>query len=69
MEYYDEPASLSPNYEECYDKGGRLMYSQDATYLGTCSEKIPCGITSTENVRILRYVCESYEDYMYNNNY
>ena len=68
MQYYDEPASLSPNYEECYDKGGRIMYSRDATHLGTCAEKIPCGVTS-ENVHILHYVCESVEDYyMYNNN-
>ena len=67
MEYYDEAPSLSPNYEECYDKGGRLMYSTDATYLGTCAEKIPCGTTSIENVHIHHYVCESYEDYFKNN--
>ena len=56
MEYYEETPSLSPNYEECYDKGGRLMYSTDATYLGTCAEKIPCDVF-TENVHIHLYGC------------
>ena len=66
MQYYDETPSLSPNYEDCYDKGGRqmYMYPRDATYLGTCAEKIPCDVTSSENVHIHFYGCVPFEDYM-----
>ena len=61
MDYFDEPAtyvSLTPPwYADCYNKGGRLLFIRTMSNFGSCSAKIPCGITTTESVKIHEYVC------------
>ena len=60
MDYFDEPA-VNMNADEfcnqCYNKGGRLVYKRALTHYGSCSAKIPCGVTSAEDTIIYDYVC------------
>ena len=62
MDYFDEPAGEGRNpsedwYADCYNKGGRLMYWRMMSHYGSCSAKIPCDVTSTEDVIIYEHVC------------
>ena len=44
-------------YEGCFSKGGRLLYKRKWTHFGTCSAKMPCSLTSSEDTLIYEYVC------------
>ena len=64
MDYFDEPAlnenGKPPNdwCADCYNnKGGRLVYGRIMSHLGSCSAKIPCEVTSTEDTIIYEHVC------------
>ena len=74
MNYYKETASdetynyryNSGDYDDymeyyygCYEKGGRLLYERKMTYFGTCSAKIPCSLTTSEDtlIDIYEYIC------------
>ena len=59
MDYFDEPSTRDyPGwFTDCYNKGGRLVYLRFMTNYGSCSAKIPCGVTTSETVKVHEYVC------------
>ena len=60
MDYFNEHSvDTTPAdwYVDCYNKGGRLMYWRMMSHYGSCSAKIPCDVTSTEDTIIYEYVC------------
>ena len=52
-DYYD----YMEYYQDCFAMGGRLLYQRQMTHYGHCYAKMPCFVTSSENVLIYENVC------------
>ena len=55
--FYYEGADYIDYYQGCFTKGARLLYKRVMTHFGTCSAKLPCSLTSSEDTLIYESVC------------
>ena len=44
---------------DCFNMGGNHSYNYErhATYIGVCSDRLPCEAMSSDNTKIYQYTC------------
>ena len=55
--YYDGDVDYVEYNQDCFTMGGRLLYKRKMTHFGNCYAKMPCSLTSSEDVLIYENIC------------